>query len=86
MECTTFDRIQENGVMVSRPKKQFDTMDIAISVAKIENAKEHHIHKVVAYKCNVCCKYHVGRNGKKLTKKEKDRNKKYVFNYMSKSK
>jgi hypothetical protein len=71
MECTTLDRVEENGVMVMRPKKQFDTLDKAIAVAKIENAKPDHIHKVVAYKCNVCHKYHVGRNGKPLTEKER---------------
>lgn len=71
MECTTLDRVEENGQIVMRPKKQYDTMDDAIKVAKIENAKPQHIHKVVAYKCNTCCKYHIGRNGKELTEKEK---------------
>lgn len=26
------------------------------------------IHKVVSYKCNICFKYHIGRNGKELKK------------------
>ncbi len=73
MECTTLDRVEENGVMVMRPKRQFDTLDKAIEVAKLENAKSDHIHKVVAYKCNTCFKYHVGRNGKPLTDKEKEK-------------
>lgn len=76
MTCTTFDRIEEGGSMVSKPKKQFDTMDAAIAVAKIENAKPNRINKVVAYKCDVCFKYHIGRNGKELTYKEKEKLKK----------
>ena len=73
MQCTTLDRVEENGNMVMRPKKQFDTLDRAIAVAKIENAKPEHIHKVVAYKCDTCHKYHVGRNGKVLTEKERSK-------------
>lgn len=57
--------------MVTRPKKQFDTLDKAIAVAKLENAKPEHIHKVVAYKCRICFKYHVGRNGKEITDKQR---------------
>jgi hypothetical protein len=73
MQCTTLDRVEENGIMVMRPKKQFDTLDQAIAVAKIENANPEHTHKVVAYKCNVCHKYHVGRNGKPLSDKERSK-------------
>jgi len=73
MQCTTLDRVEENGIMVMRPKKQFDTLDKAIAVAKIENAKPEHLHKVVAYKCNICYKYHIGRNGKPLTVKERNK-------------
>lgn len=76
MQCSTFDKVEENGTIVNRPKKQFDTLDIAISVAKRENSKPEHIHKVVAYKCTICHKYHVGRNGKLLTNKERDKNQK----------
>jgi len=71
MECTTLESYDENGQMKMRPKKQFDTLDGAIAVAKIENAKPHHIHKVVAYKCKTCFKYHIGRNGKEIKEKDK---------------
>lgn len=77
MECFTFDRI-ESGEMIQRPKKKFDTLDKAIEVDKYENAKSEHIHKVVAYKCKVCHKYHIGRNGKQLTQKEIDKRKKEI--------
>ena len=75
MQCTTLDRVEENGVMVMKPKRQFPTLDAAIAAAKVENARDDHDHKVVAYKCNVCFKYHIGRNGKPLTDKERNKRK-----------
>jgi hypothetical protein len=77
MECSTFDRI-ESGEMIQRPKKKFDTLDKAIEVAKYENSKSEHLSKVVAYKCSVCHKYHIGRNGKTLTQKERDKRTKEI--------
>ena len=77
MECFTFDRI-ESGEIIQRPKKKFDTLDKAIEVAKYENSKSEHLSKVVAYKCSVCHKYHIGRNGKTLTQKERDKRTKEI--------
>jgi hypothetical protein len=71
MQCSTFEYINENGQQIQKPKKQYNTLDAAIAVAKIENARPERINKVVAYKCSFCFKYHVGRNGKPI--KEKDR-------------
>ena len=48
---------------------KFETLEYAKKV----NSLDHIIHKVVAYKCTKCYKYHIGRNGKELT--DKDRNK-----------
>jgi hypothetical protein len=75
MECTTIDKVIENGVTLTKPKKQFETLELAIAVAKIENAKDEHDLKVVAYKCNTCHKFHIGRNGKPLTEKERAKRK-----------
>ena len=75
MQCTTLERYEENGVKVEKPKKQYNSLDEAIKIAKIENSKDERIHKVVAYKCNVCFKYHIGRNGHLLKDKERDNNK-----------
>ena len=76
MEC--FTNIVELGEVVQRPKKKFDTLDKAIEVAKYENSKSEHFSKVVAYKCSVCHKYHIGRNGKTLTQKERDKRTKEI--------
>lgn len=57
---------------------KFDTLDDAISHAKYVNSKEHIIHKVVVYKCTICFKYHVGRNGNILKDKERNKFKKAI--------
>lgn len=71
MECETIDRYDENLKPIFKPKLKFETLDEAIEHAKHVNSKDHIIHKVVAYKCRKCFKYHVGRNGKELTDKER---------------
>lgn len=71
MECQTKEYINEQGEWVMKPKHKFDTLDDAIKAAKIENSKLERIHKVVAYKCKVCFKYHIGRNGKEISEKER---------------
>lgn len=76
MECQTLERYDENGLPVFKPKKSFDTLDEAIEVAKYINSQDHVIHKVVSYKCKKCMKYHIGRNGKELTGKQRDKFKK----------
>lgn len=48
-------------------------MEIAIANAKLVNSHDHIIHKVVAYKCKVCLKYHLGRNGKELKYKDREK-------------
>ncbi len=70
--CNTIESYV-NGTKIYKPKKKFNTLDEAIATAKIVNSKDHVIHKVVAYKCISCHKYHIGRNGNEL--KEKDRTK-----------
>ena len=69
MECQTLERY-ENGIPIFKFKKKFNTLDDAIAQAKIINSGDFIIHKVVAYKCKLCLKYHLGRNGKELTDKQ----------------
>lgn len=71
MSCTTLEGYEENGQSVKKAKKQFDTLDEAIRVAKLENARPERFNKVVAYKCTTCHKYHIGRNGNTISDKEK---------------
>jgi len=69
MQCETIK--YENGVAVTKPKRSYETLDGAISHAKEINSNSKIIHKVVAYKCKKCMKYHLGRNGKEVTDKER---------------
>ncbi len=75
MECSTIERY-ELGLPVYKPKRKFKSMEEAINFAKKINSKDHTIHKLVSYKCEKCFKYHVGRNGKEVTQKEKKKWKK----------
>jgi hypothetical protein len=78
MECQRIERYDENRQPVYVPKKAFDTLEDAIVVAKFINSQDHVIHKVVSYKCKVCHKFHVGRNGKELKDKERQKHKNQI--------
>lgn len=51
-----------NGESVKKDKFKYQTLEEAIAAAKIINSRDKQIHKVVAYKCNTCFKYHIGKN------------------------
>jgi predicted CXXCH cytochrome family protein len=80
MECQTIERY-DNGLPVYKPKKSWDTLEEAIEVCKHINSQDHIIHKVVSYKCKVCHKYHIGRNGKELKDKERQKHKKQIMQW-----
>ena len=82
MECQRLERYDENLQPVYKSKKAFDTQDEAIEVAKLINARDHVIHKVVPYRCGVCKKYHLGRNGKELKDKERQKHKNQINNHL----
>jgi hypothetical protein len=72
-ECQTLVRTEEDGTMVLKDKRKFDTHDEAVAECKKQNAKPGRIHKVVTYKCKVCHHYHIGRNGKEIKDKYRDK-------------
>ena len=78
MECQTLERYDENRQPIYKPKRAFDTQDDAIEFAKFVNSQDHVIHKVVPYRCSKCHKYHLGRNGKELKDKERNKHKKQL--------
>ena len=73
MDCETLIRIDPDGTKHYKPKKAYNTLDEAIKAAKVMNSQEKVLTKLVAYKCSTCFKYHIGRNGKDLSKKQKDK-------------
>ena len=80
MECETLLYF-DNDNTVYKPKKKFETLELAIAAAKKINSKDKTITKLVAYKCNKCFKFHIGRNGKELTEKERNKFKKAINGY-----
>lgn len=70
MVCNT-KTLTEDGQHQWKYKVAFETLDKAIAEAKKQNARDDHDMKVVGYKCTYCFKYHIGRNGKIISAKEK---------------
>lgn len=60
---------------VYKPKKRFETEAEAIENAKIVNKKlidmDKLIYKLVAYKCTKCGGWHIGRNNKPISEKNR---------------
>lgn len=73
MHCDTKHRNPVTLLEEDKPKKKFNTLDDAIAHCKRMNILPNRINKIVSYKCPVCHMFHVGRNGKPLTKKYVDK-------------
>ncbi len=72
MICNTKTQ-SEDGTQGWKYKKAYDTLDLAIAEAKKQNALDKQTIKLVAYKCTYCFKYHIGRNGKPIKAKDKEK-------------
>lgn len=59
----------ELGVL--KPKKSYETEKEALRIARFLNTKENIIHKMIAYKCSTCGKWHIGNNGSELTEEDR---------------
>ena len=71
MHCDTLVKTELDGGKVYKPKIAYNTQAEAIQVAKHMNSKPKQIIKLVAYKCKSCHKYHIGRNGKVITPRDR---------------
>ena len=80
MTCDTLVRIDPDGRKIYKSKKPYNALEDAIKEAKKLNAQDHQIHKLVAYKCNYCRNYHIGRNGKEISEKDRFKYKKESLN------
>ena len=67
-KCVTIIGIDESGHKQYKDKKKFNTLDDAIIEYKRLNAMPDRLFKLVSYKCLICFKYHIGRNGKQIKK------------------
>lgn len=68
-EARSHYKIGPQGIM--EEKKSFETEADALKMARFLNTKENVIHKMVAYKCVTCGKWHIGGGGKVLTEKDR---------------
>ena len=59
----------ELGVL--KPKKSYETEKDALKIARFLNTQENIIHKMIAYKCSTCGKWHIGNNGSELTEEDR---------------
>ena len=59
----------ELGVL--KPKKSYETEKEALKIARFLNTQENIIHKMIAYKCSTCGKWHIGNNGSELTEEDR---------------
>lgn len=73
MICDTLIRTDPDGRKHYKPKMAYDTLDSAILSAKKMNIYDKQLTKLVGYKCTHCQKYHIGRSGRDLTEKEKEK-------------
>ena len=54
------------------PKKSYDTEMDALTTARFLNTCENILHKMVAYKCSKCDKWHVGSTNRLLTEEDRE--------------
>lgn len=59
-----------NGQLVE--KVGYDTEKEALTVARFLNSKPNVMHKMIAYKCFKCDKWHIGSNGRLLTEEDRE--------------
>lgn len=74
-----FTSYMVDGKVFTKEKIGYSSDKEAIEKARVMNCREHTIHKLVAYKCPVCQKWHIGRSRKVLTEKEKEHYRKVGF-------
>ena len=53
------------------PKKGYDTEMDALTTARFLNSQPYTIHKMVAYKCIKCNKWHIGSTDRVLTEEDR---------------
>ena len=77
--CQTLVRTEEDGTKVLRDKKKFESLEDAVAECKKLNVQPHRISKLVSYKCKHCHQYHIGRNGKTIKDKYRDKLAKEIY-------
>jgi hypothetical protein len=63
------------------PKKGYDTEMDALTTARFLNSQPYSIHKMVAYKCIKCDKWHIGSTDRVLTDEDRQEAKEKLKKY-----
>lgn len=63
------------------PKKGYDTEMDALTTARFLNSLPNSIHKMVAYKCIKCDKWHIGSTDRVLTDEDRQEAKEKLKKY-----
>lgn len=61
----TFSHYDDTGEKRYKAKKAYESEKEAVNAARMMNLKPQTIHKYRAYKCNMCQKWHIGKNTNK---------------------
>ena len=67
-----FTSYMVDGKVFTKEKIGYSSDKEAIEMARVMNCRRDTIHKLIAYKCPVCQKWHIGRSRKVLTEKERE--------------
>lgn len=73
MKCDTHSHYDENGEEMRKNKLAYETFKEANEKAKILNLARGRKKMLSAYKCKICGKYHIGKNGKYITEEYRKR-------------
>lgn len=71
--CETIQGYMEDGTPILKPKIKYKTHEKAVKACKTFNLQQSQIKKLVTYKCPICFQYHIGRNGKDVKPKYRDK-------------
>ena len=75
----TFTYYDEKGNKHYKAKKGYNTQDQAVEMARRLNLSPQTIHKYSAYKCQICGKWHIGKNKNRvLTEQDREKIKKQI--------
>ena len=75
----TFTYYDENGNKHYKAKKGYNTQDQAVEMARKLNLSPQTVHKYSAYKCQICGKWHIGKNKNRvLTEQDREKIRKQI--------
>lgn len=72
MECRTKYIDYETGEETIKPKRAYESKEVALAKSEKLNMRPDRTYMVVPYKCNKCGEFHLGRNHEKISEEYRD--------------